>query len=189
MRRGAPGRGAAFAACAMTGPGRLRPLMLAAAAVAGLGGSDTLGAGSLGSTTFEVTAQLVSASCELEVDSLDFGTYDGNVAIEKDGQIRVTCTAPGTYLVKASPGPFAGSGSFLRLLTAPGGATLRYNVTAWLAGGVPWYDFDEITVTLGSPGEAAVIYTRGWLANWDFDEEPLPPPGTYTDNITVTVYF
>jgi len=133
----------------------------------------------------------LAINCQVRLNPIDFGIYRPLQAAPLDviGTITVRCMAqPGSYGVTIGPGS---SGDFLsRLLTSGTGGTLVYNLYRDAARTQIWGD--------GSPSTFIVAGARTNQGRPTVTDHPVygrvfagqtPDPGTYVDNLLVTVLF
>lgn len=129
--------------------------------------------------------------CQVSLNPIDFGIYRPLQAVPLDvtGTITVRCMAqPGSYGVTIGSG---GSGDFVaRALTSGTGGTLIYNLYRDPARTQIWGD--------GSPSTFIVAGARTDRGRPTVTDHPVygrviagqtPDPGTYVDNLLVTVLF
>ena len=140
-------------------------------------------------TTFSVNAQ-VAANCLVSANAINFGSYDGTVALAADGAVKVRCSSGTPFSIALS----AGGGSFgQRLLTDGSGHSLQYNLYTASNLGTVWGDGSSGTGTLADVG-AGMSETKeisktvyGQLVNSAANQDA--PAGNYSDTITVTVTY
>jgi len=143
----------------------------------------------LGAVLFPGNAQAIN--CQVRLNPIDFGIYRPLQAAPLDviGTITIRCMAqPGSYGVTIGPG---GTGDFLaRALTNGAGGTLAYNLYRDPARTQIWGD--------GSPSTFIVAGARTDRRRPTVTDHPVygrvfagqaPDPGTYVDNLLVTVLF
>jgi spore coat protein U-like protein len=140
------------------------------------------------STTFQVTAN-VTNNCLIEADTLDFGTFDGELDLFSSSDIRVRCTNGTAFNVNLSTGS---SGSYAnRTMVGPGG-TLVYNLfTENTSYSTVWGDATGTTGRLGGAGagmgSVQTLTVRGrLLASQNTGQIDT---GAYSDTITATVVY
>jgi spore coat protein U-like protein len=129
-----------------------------------------------------------AAACTLSATGLQFGAYDPHAAAPLHGQasIEVNCPAGVEYAVLIGPGQ-NGTGAPTRGMRAAGSAfVLRYEVYADATYQQVWSDGAGATVIRAGSGggsrQALIVYGRIFPGQ-------QPPPGLYTDVLTVTVNF
>lgn len=143
----------------------------------------------LGAVLFPGDASAIN--CQIRLNPIDFGIYRPLQVAPLDviGTITVRCMAqPGSYGVTIGPG---GAGDFLaRTLTNGAGGVLMYNLYRDPARAQIWGDGSPSTFIVAgartSPGRPTVtdhpVYGRIFAGQ-------APDPGTYVDNLLVTVLF
>jgi spore coat protein U-like protein len=133
----------------------------------------------------------LAINCQVRLNPIDFGIYRPLQAAPLDvmGAITIRCSAqPGSYGVTIGPG---GSGDFAaRTLASSAGGTLIYNLYRDPARTQIWGD--------GSPPTFIVAGARTSQGRPTVTDHPVygrvfsgqtPDPGTYVDNLLVTVLF
>lgn len=132
--------------------------------------------------------------CNVTATGFSFGGYDplSPIPASTTGSIGVTCNvkaknkeAPVSVEISVSPGQ---SGSFgQRYMTSASGAMLYYNLYMDAGGGSVWGDGSGgsgnqvVNVTKESPYNARVYGRIPALQN--------VPPGSYSDLITVSIFY
>ena len=131
------------------------------------------------------------AACTVYAPSLSFGPYDplGGTPATTSGNVTVTCDIAPAPTVTIALGPSAVSGGFSpRKMQQQGGADLlAYNFFADPGGASVWGDGSGGTVVRS----ARVQKNQPWNATL---YGRIPPgqdvrPGSYADNLTVTINF
>jgi len=130
-------------------------------------------------------------NCSITLTPLSFGMYTPGRTSPLDAvsNITVRCVAqPGTYAVSFGPG-LSGS-QFMRTLSAGGGNILNYNLyrdpartQIWGDGTPPSFVVTGARTRVGQPTiNVHALYGRVFSGQ-------TPNPGTYADNLLVTVLF
>lgn len=140
-------------------------------------------------TTFTVAAA-VSANCNITAaPNLDFGGYDGSVALTTSGNIKVRCSNGTPYSLKLS----TGGGSYAQRLLSKGSDKLQYNLftdaafTNIWGDGTPSTSFNAGTGSGLSASQEKTHTVYGQLPNSTANQDA--PVGSYADLITVTVEY
>ncbi len=167
----------------------LRNRLCGAAALAFLAaGAATPGQAATATTTFAVTATVLSG-CAVTATDLIFGNYSSVSATPADTTSTVTaiCTAGIAYTLAADPGTGAGATEAARSMTGivTGGA-LNYLMYTNAGHTTLWGDGTLGTTTFG--GTAALVPQNYTV----FGRAPAlqhPAAGLYADLVTVTLTF
>jgi spore coat protein U-like protein len=124
-----------------------------------------------------------SASCQVSLNSVNFGSVSPTARTDSTGQIRVHCDQAVAYLMGISPGPSGGQ----RRMTGPSNATLRYDLYADSGHNFPWGDGHALGDALGgvSDGNKTDTYTIYGA----IPAQPGALPGQYVDTPLVTLSF
>lgn len=147
-----------------------------------IGGCDAIG-GLLSQTTtapFQVSAA-IEKNCLVSTLPLNFGSH-GVLSSNVDGQgaVNVTCTGTTGYEVGLETGSFTAT---TRRMTNGGSAYVEYGLYRNSARDQPW---GTGTQTVGGTGNGL---TQSMEVFGRVRPQPTPPPGTYTDNVAVTVTY
>ena len=130
-------------------------------------------------------------NCSITLTPMSFGMYTPGMTAPLDAvsNITVRCVAqPGTYAVSIGPG--LSGNQLMRTLSAGGGNFLNYNLYRDPARTQIWGD--------GTPPTFIVTGARTSVGRPTINLHPLygrvfsgqtPNPGTYADNLLVTVLF
>jgi spore coat protein U-like protein len=130
-------------------------------------------------------------NCTITLNPLPFGMYTpaGTVHLDAVSDITIRCVAqPGSYSVSIGPG--LGGNQLLRTMTAGGADILNYNLFRDPARTQIWGD--------GTPPSFVVIGSRSGVGRPTVNVHSLygrvfsgqtPNPGSYADNLLVTVLF
>ena len=130
-------------------------------------------------------------NCTITLNPLSFGMYTpaGTVPLDAVSDITVRCTAqPGSYSVSIGSG--LGGNQLLRTMLAGGADILNYNLFRDPARTQIWGD--------GTPPTFVVIGSRTGVGRPTVNVHSLygrvfsgqtPNPGSYADNLLVTVLF
>jgi len=130
-------------------------------------------------------------NCTITRNPLPFGTYMPGTTVHLDavGDITIRCVAqPGSYSVSIGPG--LSGNQLLRTMTAGGAEILNYNLFRDPARTQIWGD--------GTPPSFVVIGSRSGVGRPTVNVHSLygrvfsgqtPNPGSYADNLLVTVLF
>jgi len=147
---------------------------------------------SLGASAATQTATLdvsvdVGGACSVSTTGIAF-SYDSNVNTTANGDVTVTCTTGTPYNIALDAGLHY-SGGYRHV--SDGTNTLQYVLGKDVSIGFEWGDSDyDNTYAFGSSlpdtgtGVAQPHTVYGLLY-----ETPSAPTGTYTDVVTVTVYY
>lgn len=136
-----------------------------------------------------LVAGATAASCTVNASSLGFGSFSPLTlaAVDSTGGITVNCTDVSSYSISLSTG---GSGTYNPRQMVAGGNFLDYNLYRDAAFLEIWGDGNSgsFTVSLSNPvngqNNLHTLYGRIPLAG-----QRAAHPGTYGDNITVTVTY
>ena len=136
-------------------------------------------------TTFSVTAT-VNHACLVSASDLNFGVYDPFSETANDGAttLGITCTIGTTYDVGLSAGLGSGATVAARKMTA-GEDTLTYSLYRDASRSQVWgvtVDTDTVPGTGTGGVQTLDVYGR-------IPALQSVPPATYTDTITVTVWY
>ena len=130
-------------------------------------------------------------NCRATITPLIFGTYMpmSTVNLDVAGNISVRCMAqPGSFSVLIGPGMSADQTD--RTLMGSAGGILHYNLYLNAGRGQIWGDGNGPTFTA-----SGVRSTTGRPTNYDYPvygrifSNQDPVPGTYSDNVLVTLLF
>jgi spore coat protein U-like protein len=136
----------------------------------------------------------VDPTCYLSTDSLSFGTYhQGGGDLAGSTTLSLRCTRGLTFVISLDPGSAAGT-SLAQRLMVNGAHTLQYNLYTSLSHTTVWGDGTGGSATvsgtgLGTAASKAVSETVYGEVPDSPANQALPPGGTYTDTITVTVNY
>ena len=130
-------------------------------------------------------------NCQIRLNPIVFGIYMPLTPVHLDviGSITIRCMAqPGNYAVTIGPG--LGGNQLARTLSAGGGNILNYNLYRDAARSQIWGDGTPptFTVTGTRPNRGRPTVTDHSVYGRVFSNQ-APNPGTYTDNLLVTVLF
>lgn len=148
-------------------------------------GMACLASAATDSTTFQVTATVVS-SCEVSATPLAFGAYDPVATTPLDGSatVNVRCTNGTSYVVALDEGVGASATVSERRMTN-GAQTLTYALYQDASRSTLWGETSG-TDTVAATGTGAVqghaIYARA-------PAQQTATAGGYSDTITVTVTY
>ncbi len=129
----------------------------------------------------------IDAECLINSASdLDFGTTGViDAAVEATSAIAVQCTNGTTYDIGLNEGTGAGASVATRLMTGPETETVAYSLYTDPAHADVWGNTvgtDTVTGTGTGSEQTYTVYGQ-------VPVQPTPPPGTYSDVITVTVTY
>ena len=128
----------------------------------------------------------IGLACTVSATTLDFGISGVlAAAIDVASSLTVTCGNGTPYKVALSQGAGIGATPDNRLMTGPGGSTVRYSLYQNSARSVRWadvFDSDLVFATGTGLAQAFPVYGRVF-------QQATPGPGAYADNITVTVTY
>ncbi len=161
----------------------IKSLLPAAIGVLALGlGSTSISAATV-TTTFQVTANVVS-TCAISATAAAFGPYTGVVA-DTTSIVTVTCSNTTTYNIGLNAGLGTGATVTARSMTGPSSAPLNYGLFQDAAHSTNWGDtIGTDTVTGTGDGLAQTVTIFGQVSAGQFVE-----PGAYLDTITATITF
>lgn len=136
-----------------------------------------------GSFNVQVTIQ---ATCAIDnATTLDFGTQGVLAAnIDQTSAITITCTNTTPYNIGLDQG-LNGTSVTNRDMKAAGPALISYSLYSDVGRSVNWGNtvgVDTLASTGTCSAQVFTVYGR-------IPPQPSPPPGVYTDTITITVTF
>lgn len=140
-------------------------------------------AGTTATTTFLVTAT-VTATCTVTANTLSFGTYGGATNLDGTTTITVKCTNGSAYQVGLNAGTAPGATAAARKM-ASGANLLTYALYSDAGRTTVWGDSvggDTVHGIGTGLDQSLTVYGR-------VPAGQLPPVGSYTDTIGVTVYY
>jgi spore coat protein U-like protein len=136
--------------------------------------------------SFNVTI-VITSECKVQsTANVDFGSegvIDANV--DAAGSVGVQCTKNTTYNIGLSAGSGAGATVAARKMTGPASETVTYSLYRDAGHSQVWgttIGTDTISGTGTGASQSYPVYGR-------VQAQTTPPPGTYTDTITVTVTY
>lgn len=137
----------------------------------------------LGLIALSAAMPLAAATCGLNVQGVNFGSYDfqSSQNLDSVGHITVTCDVSASYTIALSPGL---TGSFASRIMQNGSHQLTYNLYTDPAHVSIWGDGTGGSTTVGGSG-TSVDYTV-------YGSVPAgqnPYVGSYSDAVTVTLTF
>lgn len=134
-----------------------------------------------GTVVFMISLQLF-ATCSVDTQSVNFGSYDSFTSqnLEGVGNISVTCSASTSYTIGLSQG----NGSYAARLMTNGSSKLVYNLYTSLTQTAVWGDGTSGTALVEGSGTTMSYPVYGIIP-----AEQTPPVGVYSDAVTVTVTF
>ena len=150
--------------------------------------SRSLAASGIALLALAAPASAIAAnSCTVRSTPVSFGAYDrlSTTDLTALGSITVSCSAAGQITIFLSSG---GSGGFFpRRMTAPGNATLNYNLFMDQPGSRIWGDGTggSQTLTATSAAGSASFQVFGRIPA----QQGQVRVGSYSDTIMVTVNF
>jgi len=133
---------------------------------------------------FTVLANVIGA-CTVNTTDLNFGTAGVLTAnVDTANTVSVLCSPGIAYTVGLSNGSSGGTSPTNRLM-ANGGDTTTYGIYSDAARTTPWGD------TIGTNTVAGVGsgFTQNFTGYGRVSPQTTPPPGTYSDTITITVTY
>lgn len=129
-----------------------------------------------------VCAPVASATCSLDLQGVNFGSYDFTSSQDLDsvGHVIVTCDVNSTFNISFS----AGSGTYASRAMQNGSHLLRYNLYTDPAHTMVWGDGTGGSVVVSGSGTSVdeVVYGSAPAGQ-------NPYLGAYSDAITVTLSF
>jgi spore coat protein U-like protein len=133
-------------------------------------------------TPFTLTLAL-APSCSMTANNLVFPGAGFDTAIDASTTLSVTCTNTTPYSVSLSNGNGVGATFATRKMTSSSGKTVNYNLYRNAARTSIWADgfFKSSGTGTGSP-QSFTVYGR-------VPAQTAPPPGTYQDQVIVTVNY
>ncbi len=154
------------------------------------------GAWALGGWASQAAAACTGLGCACSVDAtaLAFGTYDtlALTATDATGNVSVTCSGLAaisvSYEVALSDG---GATTYAGRRLASGAGALSYQLYSTAARTSVWGNGQEGTVTRGASYSLSVLFNRtdNFPVYGRIPAGQNVAPGTYSDNVTVTVTF
>jgi spore coat protein U-like protein len=159
----------------------IKPLFFAALLLVPMNTSVTLAVTT--SSTMAVSAT-VAALCTVTAQPLAFGAYT-SAQTDATSTVSVTCTNGTSYAVALDAGATSGATTANRLMTGPGGATLRYVLFNNASYTTNWGSIagTDTLASLGT-GVAQTLTVYGRIPAGQY-----PTPGAYTDSVTVTLTY
>ncbi len=136
-----------------------------------------------GSLNLSIT---ISATCSVvSATAIDFGTMSAIAAnVDQTSTLTVNCSSTTPYNIGLSAGGGSGATVATRKMTS-GANTINYTLYRDAARTQVWgttIGTDTATGTGTGANQAVTIYGR-------VPSQAVPPPGTYTDTVTVTVTY
>ncbi|SEI88378.1 Spore coat protein U (SCPU) domain-containing protein [Frateuria terrea] len=137
----------------------------------------------LGMIAMMAVAPLGAATCGLNTQGVDFGSYDfqNSQNLDSVGHVTVTCDVSTPYTIVLSPGL---AGTFASRIMQSGAHQLAYNLYTDLAHASVWGDGTGNSVTVGGAGTNTDYAVYGSVPAGQ-----NPYIGTYSDVVTVTLNF
>ncbi|HHI81609.1 MAG TPA: spore coat protein u [Rhizobiales bacterium] len=133
---------------------------------------------------FVVRANVLGA-CTITTSDMNFGTAGLLSAnVDARNRIRVRCTPGLAYTIGLDNGSSGGTGPASRLM-ASGGQTVTYGIYQNNARTVVWGNTPGVN-TVAAVGTGG---NQNYRAYGRVPPQPTPPPGTYTDTVTVVVTY
>jgi len=134
----------------------------------------------------------VASDCAISASTLDFGPTGLNLAtaaVDAAGTITATCTLGANYSLSLNVGQGSGATMAQRRLTRSGGpGTLIYGLYRNAARNLLWGDGSAGSGTqAGTGGGVNVANTHTVYGR--LPAQTVPPAGSYSDTITVTVTY
>ena len=157
-------------------------------AVLGLCIASGAHAASVGST-IDISTTVVAA-CSVSTSPVDFGDYDTVTPLYANGSIDVTCTDGAPYNIALDGGANFDAPTNSRYLSDGGANSMQYAVYANAALTTTWGDTDFANTnpwpSLSDTGNGAVQPHTVYGELYHGQDVPL---GSYSDVLTVTVYY
>ncbi|MFO1406076.1 MAG: spore coat U domain-containing protein [Steroidobacteraceae bacterium] len=140
---------------------------------------------------------VAAMDCSTSVPTLAFGTYDPTLATPTDvsSSMTVTCTRVPfdtftvSYTISLSTG---GSGSYATRRMASGASQLNYNVYTNAARSQVWGNGSSSTGVVGATMNFVLFQFSQSVTHTAYGRVPAGQnanPGTYSDNLVVTLTF
>jgi spore coat protein U-like protein len=146
-------------------------------------GAPSLAAGATASTTFGLTANVVT-TCSITANNLNFGKYAG-VQVNIATTLLATCSSGTPYTIGLSAGTTTGATISGRKLTGPGPETLNYGLFRDSAHTINWGNTPGVDTESGVGNGAAQSHTVfGQIPASQFVQA-----GAYFDTIRATLTF
>jgi spore coat protein U-like protein len=141
-------------------------------------------------TNFKVQAgtNAPKATCSVSASAIDFGQRGAlNAAVNVNGTVTVNCVNNTPYSLSMDRGRGTGASVLNRLMTRNGGTeTIKYNLYSDPAYSTVWGDgTGGSTVSGMGTGQSFSHMVYGRMPA----QSPTPPPGGYSDTITVTITY
>ncbi len=133
---------------------------------------------------FTVSA-IVDRACTVTATDMNFGTsgvLDSN--LDTTNNISVQCTSGTPYTIGLSNGSSGGTSPSARLMTA-GSDNVTYGIYRDTGRTLAWGDSIGVNTVAGVGNGAS----QSFVGYGRVPSQTSPPPGTYTDTVTVTVSY
>jgi spore coat protein U-like protein len=166
---------------------------ISAAIFVGLGSAALAQAGT---ATANMAVQItITASCTINATTLDFLSNAGTVLVSSNvdaqANVSVTCTSGSPYSIGMNNGANA-SASQRRMIS--GGNFLNYNLYTDTARTAAWTTTTQTASCTGGAGTCVLGTGTGSSQSVTiYGRVPsigtAPPPGTYTDTVTMTITY
>lgn len=137
----------------------------------------------LGIVAVLAATPLAAATCGLNTQGVNFGSYDfqSSQNLDSVGHITVTCDVSTSYAIAMSPGL---TGTFASRIMQSGAHPLVYNLYTDLAHASVWGDGTGNSVTVSGTGTNVDYAVYGSVPAGQ-----NPYIGSYSDAVTVTLTF
>jgi spore coat protein U-like protein len=133
-------------------------------------------------TSYTLTVTILPA-CSITANALSFGNYSGAV-LSANTSLSVTCTNTTPYNVGLSAGTTTGATVTNRMMTGPGGATLKYSLYSNSGHTTNWGNSSGSWVGGTGNGSAQTLTVYGQIP-----ANQQSVSGNYTDTIIATVNY
>ncbi len=166
----------------------LRRVLRAAAAVLLIAGSGTQAQAATATTTFGVSATVLSG-CLVTATDLIFGNYSSTTATPTDttSTVTATCTAGVSYTIAPDVGTGTGATEAARSMTGTvTGGTLNYLMYTNSSHTTLWGDGTLSTATVGG---TTVLAPQNYTVYGRIPALQHPGAGLYADLVTVTLTY
>lgn len=141
-----------------------------------------LGAAVLGFASSLVTMHSIAATCNLQAQGVNFGSYDfqSSQNLESVGHVIVTCDVSTSYSIALSPG----AGTYTTRLMQNGTHQLAYNLYTDVIHSSLWGDGSSNSVSVDGTGTVTDYPVYGSVPAGQ-----NPYVGAYSDVVTVVLTF
>lgn len=164
----------------------MKTKLLGFVCAAALVAMPAVGVAATATTTFQVTATVLSV-CTVAATNLAFGNYDASSGAPNDNSstVTVTCSNGSAYTVALDAGTGSGATVAVRRMTN-GGNTLDYSMYTTAGRVTVWGDGTLSTVTQAGTGNGA---GQGFTVYGRIPTGQFVTAGNYSDTVTATVTY